>query len=429
MRDLFLYFFLLFFMQTDGENSKLIVNYLPQTLSDDEFRGLFLSCGVVKSSKICRDRQSGFSYGFGFIEYANHKDAQAAIDKLNGHQIGHKRIKVAFSRPQTGDMFDANLYMRGIPKSWTEEDLKQGCAKYGEIIQARILKDQDSGESRGTGFVLFNRKDEAEACRSEMNGVVLPGGAEPMVVKVAEGNEQKVRPPNGQVPFCDFNGSGTYNVGFSTTLAQPMPFQQPPNAPRYFQPYDYAGPVGGPLKGGGANVRHRYNPMSRAHHPQMNSPPYQQKSQYNCHHPVLNNFSSTGTNSYSRIDSPSVTQNQVPATPTPQSFDSPNDPSIPAITAQLTPVKKAAAPGYQLFVYNCGVACEEKDLYGLFAPYGAISKVDVVRDRSSGNTKFAFVTMLNYDEALRAVQALNGYCLTPRPLQVKFKNPPQITVE
>jgi len=78
--------------------------------------------------------------------------------------------------------------------------------------------------------------------------------------------------------------------------------------------------------------------------------------------------------------------------------------------------------GWCLFVYNLAAETEENVLWQLFGPFGAVQSVKVVRDPATNKCKgFGFVTMTNYDEALMAIAANNGYQLGGRVLQVSFK--------
>jgi len=78
--------------------------------------------------------------------------------------------------------------------------------------------------------------------------------------------------------------------------------------------------------------------------------------------------------------------------------------------------------GWCLFVYNLAPETEENVLWQLFGPFGAVQNVKVMRDLSTHKCKgFGFVTMTNYDEALMAIAANNGYQLGGRVLQVSFK--------
>ena len=78
--------------------------------------------------------------------------------------------------------------------------------------------------------------------------------------------------------------------------------------------------------------------------------------------------------------------------------------------------------GWCIFVYNLAPDTEESVLWQLFGPFGAVQSVKVIRDLQTNKCKgFGFVTMTNYDEALVAIQSLNGYTLGNRVLQVSFK--------
>ena len=78
--------------------------------------------------------------------------------------------------------------------------------------------------------------------------------------------------------------------------------------------------------------------------------------------------------------------------------------------------------GWCIFVYNLAPDTEDSVLWQLFGPFGAVQSVKVIRDYTSGKCKgFGFVTMTNYEEALGAIQNLNGFTLGNRVLQVSFK--------
>lgn len=79
-------------------------------------------------------------------------------------------------------------------------------------------------------------------------------------------------------------------------------------------------------------------------------------------------------------------------------------------------------PGWCLFVYNLAPEVEESIIWKLFGPFGAVQQVNLVKDAQTNKCKgFAFVTMSDYNQALMAIQSLNGYTLANRVLQVSFK--------
>lgn len=60
--------------------------------------------------------QTGYSYGFGFVNYAKAEDAATAISTLNGLQVQNKRLKVSFARPSGEEIKETNLYVTNLPR-------------------------------------------------------------------------------------------------------------------------------------------------------------------------------------------------------------------------------------------------------------------------------------------------------------------------
>jgi RNA recognition motif-containing protein len=79
--------------------------------------------------------------------------------------------------------------------------------------------------------------------------------------------------------------------------------------------------------------------------------------------------------------------------------------------------------GFILFAYNIGTDADERTLWQLFSPHGAVQKVNIIRDFQKDQCKgYGFVTMTHYQDAMTAIQALNGQPYNGRNLQVSFKS-------
>jgi len=80
--------------------TKLYIGNLPFKAREEELQALFQQAGAVESVNIIRDKISGQSRGFGFVEMASAEDAQKAIEMFNGHSMENREIIVNEARPQ-----------------------------------------------------------------------------------------------------------------------------------------------------------------------------------------------------------------------------------------------------------------------------------------------------------------------------------------
>ncbi|XP_062539131.1 ELAV-like protein 2 [Armigeres subalbatus] len=315
----------------EDSKTNLIVNYLPQTMTQEEVKSLFSSIGDVESCKLIRDKVTGQSLGYGFVNYHRPEDADKAINTFNGLRLQNKTIKVSFARPSSDAIKGANLYVSGLSKSMTQQDLEALFQPYGQIITSRILCDNITGLSKGVGFIRFDQRSEAERAIQQLNGTTPKGASEPITVKFAN------------------NPSNNINKAIPPLAAYLTPT---PNL-RRFPP----GPI----------------------------------------HPLSGRFSLPSN--FSRYS-----------------------PLTGDLGTSVLSANAINGSGWCIFVYNLAPETEENVLWQLFGPFGAVQSVKVIKDLQTNKCKgFGFVTMTNYDEAVVAVQSLNGYTLGNRVLQVSFK--------
>jgi cold-inducible RNA-binding protein len=80
--------------------TKLYVGNLPFKIREEDLQSLFQQAGAVESVNIIRDKFSGQSRGFGFVEMTSPEDAEKAIQTFNGHSMDNREIVVNEARPQ-----------------------------------------------------------------------------------------------------------------------------------------------------------------------------------------------------------------------------------------------------------------------------------------------------------------------------------------
>lgn len=78
----------------------IYVGNLPFSVDNAELEGLFAEHGAVSSAQVIMDRETGRSRGFGFVEMDSGDAARAAIEALDGQDVGGRRLKVNEARPR-----------------------------------------------------------------------------------------------------------------------------------------------------------------------------------------------------------------------------------------------------------------------------------------------------------------------------------------
>ncbi|XP_032797086.1 ELAV-like protein 3 isoform X11 [Daphnia pulex] len=396
----------------DESKTNLIVNYLPQTMTQEEIRSLFASIGEVESCKLIRDKITGQSLGYGFVNYHRAEDAEKAINTLNGLRLQNKTIKVSFARPSSENIKGANLYVSGIPKTMCQSELETLFAPFGRIITSRILCDSiTAGLSKGVGFIRFDTRGEAERAIEKLNGTVPQGATEPITVKFANNPSNSTK---GLAPLAAYLPE--FSSGAAAAAAAALGVRR----------------FGGPIHPTG---RLRYIPLSPL---ARGGAAWQPMGVTGVNDGVgVNEMSITDLSEGARTPSSAgkavLALNKGLQRFSPLAGDILASPLLPGAAAAAAAAAAGAAipdvyfkfdegTGWCIFVYNLAPDTEESVLWQLFGPFGAVQSVKVIRDLQTNKCKgFGFVTMTNYDEALVAIQSLNGYTLGNRVLQVSFK--------
>lgn len=94
-------------------NSKIYIGNLSYTTTEDDLRTLFSQAGTVVSVTMIKDRDTGRSKGFAFVEMGAQSEAEQAIKMFNGTNLADRQIRVdmaqprkEFSPPRSRDRFD-----------------------------------------------------------------------------------------------------------------------------------------------------------------------------------------------------------------------------------------------------------------------------------------------------------------------------------
>ena len=81
-------------------NQKLYIGNLSFSTTEDDLRNLFAQAGTVTSVALIKDRDTGSSKGFAFIEMGTQSEAEDAIKKFNSYSLDSRELKVNVARPR-----------------------------------------------------------------------------------------------------------------------------------------------------------------------------------------------------------------------------------------------------------------------------------------------------------------------------------------
>ncbi|KAL2934722.1 RNA-binding protein CP29B chloroplastic [Bienertia sinuspersici] len=184
---------------------KLFVGNLPFNVDSAELAGLFGSAGTVEMVEVIYDKMTGRSRGFGFVTMSTVEEVEAAAQQFNGYELEGRPLRVNAGPPppkrddfsprggRGGPGSDSSNRVHVGNLSWKVDDaaLKTLFGELGDVLEAKVIYDRDSGRSRGFGFVTYGSSDEVNNAIESLDGVDLNGRS--IRVTVAESRQRAPR--------------------------------------------------------------------------------------------------------------------------------------------------------------------------------------------------------------------------------------------
>jgi len=178
----------------------IFVDNIADSISQEEFVDMMgeyaLRGPVVDIKFLTRTKGSSFA----FVEFSSEQDGKAAIMALNKKDFTTNSGKVLELRASkaenpTETVSNKNLYVKGLPRHWSNDDLKRRFRGYGSISHCRTLKRPGSAnENTGVGFVhFFNSIDAAKAIEEVDDKLADPSDPTSNVLEVKFARAKKPR--------------------------------------------------------------------------------------------------------------------------------------------------------------------------------------------------------------------------------------------
>lgn len=174
-----------------SQETQVYVGNISWDTTVDDLTATFSDFGSVTKCNVVTD-QDGRSRGFAFVTYPDEASAMAAIDGLNNVEVDGRTIRVdkvlpAGERPEKrerpprreGGFVDSpyRIYVGNLPWRFDDYDLEDAFAEFGEVADAKVMYDRESGRSRGFGFVTLNSDPEVDAAIDALDGADINGRA------------------------------------------------------------------------------------------------------------------------------------------------------------------------------------------------------------------------------------------------------------
>lgn len=167
-------------IQNSGEENRTIwIGDLQQWMDEGYLHSCFAPAGEVLSVKIIRNRLTGQSERYGFIEFSTHAAAEKVLQSYSGTMMpnAEQPFRLNWASFSTGDKrtpepgSDLSIFVGDLAADVTDTLLHETFAnRYSSVKGAKVVVDSNSGRSKGYGFVRFGDENERSRAMTEMNG-------------------------------------------------------------------------------------------------------------------------------------------------------------------------------------------------------------------------------------------------------------------
>ncbi|KAF5816929.1 putative RNA recognition motif domain, nucleotide-binding alpha-beta plait domain superfamily [Helianthus annuus] len=159
---------------TSHHRAALYVGDLHPYTTDNDLLQLFSMIGPVSSVRVCRDRFSFKSLGYGYVNFYLPSHADTALARLNHTELRGKPMRIMWCQrdPVTRRTGIANLFVKNLNPFITDVKLEEVFGKFGMILSCKVAKDVH-GKSKGFGFVQFDSEESSNNALQTLDGSVL----------------------------------------------------------------------------------------------------------------------------------------------------------------------------------------------------------------------------------------------------------------
>ena len=319
----------------NNDNLKIYINNIPDSFTNKDIEELCKEFGKIQTHNIF----NGQNGKYGVVVFSNEQESKKAVEKLNNKEInGQKLIVKEYQRkniytqnnnynnyynnqyPRYEEPYEnANLYIKNIPITAKEEDLKKIFEPFGTIKSIKIEKEtiekKDNNETKlittnkGYGYISFENAQNAKKALESLNNKYIPGfesWSRPLSIDFFISKQKRQMMDN-------ISQTGINYYGIQTGMMYPQYPQYPPQYPPMFRvpfPNQFNNMYHqGNYKNRGYNGRYKQNYNKRGgHRGGYYNNNHQRKNNNNVKNQNTNNVKSNENNTNQNPNNPEVSE-------------------------------------------------------------------------------------------------------------------------
>ncbi|KAI0136562.1 hypothetical protein BJ170DRAFT_17688 [Xylariales sp. AK1849] len=200
-----------------GAATTLFVGNLGWGVNDDILYETFKECAGINSARVVTDKEMQRSRGFGYVDFDNAENCQAAFDSMQGIELEGRAMRLDPSKPRPaedatprdrasdraqkhGDSVSPEsdtLFVGNLPFDADEDVVSEFFGEVAEVKSLRLPTDQESGNRKGFGYITFNSVEEAKTVFEAKNGSYLGEGRGARAIRLDYASQRQPREGGG----------------------------------------------------------------------------------------------------------------------------------------------------------------------------------------------------------------------------------------
>lgn len=376
------------------QSASLYVGDLHPSVTGTLLYDIFNAVGPVASTRVCRDAITRRSLGYAYVNFHNPSDAERALDTMNYTLIKGRPCRMMWSQrdPALRKNGSGNVFVKHLDPSIDNKALYDTFSLFGNILSCKVVVDE-TGKSRGYGFVHFETTESANKAIKKINGMLL-AGKEVFVGKFLKRGERPVAREWTNLYFRNIPKYYTEEdikslFGVHGEISSTTIMKDTEGVSRGFGFVDF--------------VEHAsaVEAIEKLNEFELKGKPEEEKEKEN-------GDENSGEAAGPRIYKLEVFRAQKKSE------------RVKELTEKFQEMKMERQQKYQgvnLYVKNLDDKVDDEKLAAEFAPFGTITSARVMKsgDVSKG---FGFVCFSSTEEAIRAAQEMNGVLVAGKPIYV-----------